>query len=141
MLFILIMDILSLLVQRASEEGLLQPLALRQLNHRISIYADDAVIFLRPDPTDITLILAILQLFGKASGLRTNVQKSSVLPIRCSDQILNAAKEWLPCQFVDFPSKYLGLPLSLGKLPKNLIQGLVDRMGSFLPGWKAELMN
>jgi hypothetical protein len=35
----------------------------------ISIYADDAVIFLRPDPTDITLILDILQLFGKASGL------------------------------------------------------------------------
>jgi hypothetical protein len=42
---------------------------------------------------------------------------------------------------VDFPSKYLGLPLSLGKVPKNLIQGLVDRVGSLLPGWKAELMN
>jgi hypothetical protein len=56
-------------------------------------------------------------------------------------QILTAAKELLPCQFVDFPSKYLGLPLSLGKLPKNLIQGLVDRVGSMLPGWKEELMN
>jgi hypothetical protein len=45
MLFILVMDVLSLLVQRASEEGLLQPLSARQLHHRISIYADDAVIF------------------------------------------------------------------------------------------------
>jgi hypothetical protein len=99
------------------------------------------VIFLRPNPTDITLILDILQLFGKASGLQTNVHKSSVLPIRCNDQILNAAKELLSCQFVDFPSKYLHLPLSLGKLSKNLIQVLVDRVGSMLPGWRAELMN
>jgi hypothetical protein len=49
--------------------------------------------------------------------------------------------ELLLCQFVDFPSKYLGLPLSLGKLPKNLIQGLVDIVGSMLPRWKAEFMN
>jgi hypothetical protein len=66
MLFILIMDILSLLVQRASEEGHLQPL---------SLYADDAAIFLKPDPTDINLVLDILKLFGMASGLQTNVQK------------------------------------------------------------------
>jgi hypothetical protein len=81
MIFILIMDILSLLVQRASEEGRLQPLASRHIKHRISLYADDVVIFLRPDPTAISLILDILWLFGKASGLQTNVQKSSVLPI------------------------------------------------------------
>jgi hypothetical protein len=31
--------------------------------------------------------------------------------------------------------------LSLGKLPKSLIQGLIDRVRSMLPGWKAELMN
>jgi hypothetical protein len=42
---------------------------------------------------------------------------------------------------VDFPSKYLHLPLSLGKLSKNLIQVLVDRVGSMLPGWRVELMN
>jgi hypothetical protein len=111
MLFILVMDILSLLVQRASEEGLLQPLASRHIKHRISLYADDVVIFLRPDPADISLILDILRLFGKASGLQTNVQKSSVLPIRCNDQIVAAVKELLPCQFGDFPCKYLGMPL------------------------------
>jgi hypothetical protein len=81
MLFILVMDILSLLVQRASKEGRLQPLSSKQLKHRMSLYADDAVIFLRPDPADINLVLDILQLFGKPSGLQTNVQKSSVMPI------------------------------------------------------------
>jgi hypothetical protein len=75
MLFILVMDILSLLVQRASKEGRLQPLASRQLNHRISIYADDAVIFMKPDSTNINLVLDILRLFDKASSLETNVEK------------------------------------------------------------------
>jgi hypothetical protein len=54
---------------------------------------------------------------------------------------VTAVKELLPCQFRDFPCKYLGLSLSLGKLLKSLIQGLIDRVGSMLPGWKAELMN
>jgi hypothetical protein len=44
---------------------------------RSQLYADD-VIFLRAAAMDINIILDILQLFGEASGLRTNVQKSSV---------------------------------------------------------------
>jgi hypothetical protein len=96
MLFILVMDILSLLVQRATEEGHLQPLAYRQLKHWISIYADDVVIFLKPDPADINLVLDILRLFGKASDLQTNMQKSSVVPICCDEQTLTTAKELLP---------------------------------------------
>jgi hypothetical protein len=53
MLFILVMDVLSLLVQWSSKEAHLQPLSVKQLKHRILLYADDAVIFLRPDPADI----------------------------------------------------------------------------------------
>jgi hypothetical protein len=79
MLFILVIDILSLLVQGATEEGHLQPLAYRQLKHRISIYVDDVVIFLKADLTDINLVPDILRLFGKASSPQTNVQKSSVV--------------------------------------------------------------
>jgi hypothetical protein len=139
-LFILIMDILSILVQWATEEGHLQPLAYRKLKHQIFIYADD-VIFLKPDLTDINLVLDILRLFGKASGLQTNVQKSSVVPIRCDEQTLTSTKELLPCQFIDFPCKYLGLPLSINKLPTSQIQGIVDKVISMLPGWKVELMN
>jgi hypothetical protein len=129
MLFILVMDILSQLIQRASEEGHLQPLSSKQLRHHISLYADDAVIFLKPDPADINLVLDILRLFGKASGLQTNIQKSSAMPIRCDDQILATAKELLPCDFADFPCKYLGLPLSLKKLTKTQLQSIIDSVG------------
>jgi hypothetical protein len=76
-----------------------------------------------------------------ALGLQTNVQKSSVLPIRCDDQIIATTKELLPCEFAEFPCKYLGVPLSIKKLTNAQIQSLIDKVASMLPGWKAELMN
>jgi hypothetical protein len=47
-LFILVMDTLGFLTNRAEQVGLLQPLAPYVLPHRISLYADNVVIFLRP---------------------------------------------------------------------------------------------
>jgi hypothetical protein len=44
MLFVLVMDILNLLIAKAAEMGLLQPLSSRNLQHRISIYIDDVVV-------------------------------------------------------------------------------------------------
>jgi hypothetical protein len=38
-------------------------------------------------------------------------------------------------------TKYLGLPLSLNKLPKSQIHTIADKITSILLRWKAELMN
>jgi mannosylglycoprotein endo-beta-mannosidase len=113
MLFILVMDVLGYLIAQAAREGLLQPLSARNLQHRISLYADDVVLFLRPEDNDIVVTMDILNLFGEASGLKTNLQKSTVLPIRCGDGEVAAVQNLLPCPLSDFPCKYLGLPLSL----------------------------
>jgi hypothetical protein len=98
------------------------------------------VVFLRPVASDINIILEILRLFGEASGLKTNVQKSSVFPIRCTEDDLVRVRDCLPCPLSDFPCQYLGLPLSLGKLSKVQLQALVDKAANVLPGWKADLM-
>jgi alpha-D-ribose 1-methylphosphonate 5-triphosphate synthase subunit PhnH len=71
----------GLLQPLSSRDGLLQPLSSRALQHRISLYADDVVLFLQPEINDIEIIMDILDLFGDASGLKTNVQKSSAYPI------------------------------------------------------------
>jgi hypothetical protein len=68
MLFILVMDALNLLIQKASDEGLLQRLSSGALHHRLSLYADDAVVFLRHVASDINIILEILRLFGGSFG-------------------------------------------------------------------------
>lgn len=140
MLFILVMDVLNWMVTRAAEAGLLQPLSRRPIQHRISLYADDVALFLRPAAADITLTLRMLQLFGDALGLKTNVQKSNVLPIHCSEDNMTLILSLLPCEILDFPCKYLGLPLSLRKLTKEQFQSVIDRIADQLPGWKADLM-
>jgi hypothetical protein len=72
MLFILIMDILSRLIEKASRDGYLHPLSSKHRRHRISLYADDVVVFLKPEAADIRLITDLLKLFGEASDLHTN---------------------------------------------------------------------
>jgi len=140
MLFILVMDVLCYLVKKASEEGLLEPLARRNLQNRISLYADDVVIFLQPLSSDIRAILDILQLFGEASGLKTNVQKSTVVPIHCLEEHRTLLQTHLPCQTSEFPCKYLGVPLSPHKLTKAQAQPIIEKIADRLPSWKADLL-
>jgi hypothetical protein len=73
MLFILVMDVLGHMISKAAELGLLQPLSRRALQHRISMNADDVVLFLHPNAADIVVTMDILQLFGTASGLYKKV--------------------------------------------------------------------
>jgi hypothetical protein len=49
MLFILVMDVLHSLFLKANELGLLQPLLRQGNGQRVSLYADDAVAFLKPN--------------------------------------------------------------------------------------------
>lgn len=79
MLFILVMDVLCLLIKKASEE-LLQPLARSALQHRVSLYADDVVIFLRPSASDISITLEILQFLGKPRDFEPTSKRSLSIP-------------------------------------------------------------
>jgi len=100
----------------------------------VVLQSNDVVIFLRPEVGDIAVTLGILNLFDEATGLKTNLQKSNVLPIRCGVTELAAMQNLLPCALTDFPCKYLGLPLSLKKLTKEQIQPIIDRIADQLPG-------
>jgi hypothetical protein len=46
-----------------------------------------------------------------------------------------------PCQVVQFPFKYLGITLSMHKLPKAALQPMVDKIVDKLPTWKGQLMH
>jgi hypothetical protein len=118
MLFIIVMDALNLLILKAAEAGLLQPLSSRSIQHWVSLYADDVILFLRPSESDIALTLRILHLFKNVAGLKTNIQKSSVVPIQCGDDDIASMHILLPCRMENFPINYLGIPLSIYKLKK-----------------------
>jgi hypothetical protein len=101
---------------------------------------DDVVLFIQSEESDIALTMDILHLFGISSGLKTNLQKSNVLPIRCEEQDLHVVQQQLPCALAVFPCKYLGLPLAITKLKKEHLQHIIDRIADLLPGWKAGML-
>jgi hypothetical protein len=61
--------------------------------------------------------------------------------IRCDQTAIDLATELFPCQVVTFPICYLGVPLSVTKLPKSAWQPLLEKATDQLPAWKGNLMN
>ncbi|WVZ94059.1 hypothetical protein U9M48_040001, partial [Paspalum notatum var. saurae] len=126
---------------KASEENLLLPLAGRHNLHRISLYADDVLLFLRPSRNDLLMIKDLLDCFGHVSGLRAHLSKSAAIPIQCSDPDFALISDVLSCGVSEFLTTYLGLPLSIRKPSKNEWLPLIDKVANKLPGWKAPLLN
>jgi hypothetical protein len=93
--------------------------------------------FLQPHRDELAMVREILMIFGAASRLVTNIRKSPVTPIWCQEQDYQMVQNTLPCSNVNFPCRYLGLPLSVRKLSKNDFQSLIDKIVDYLPGWKA----
>jgi hypothetical protein len=68
MLFILVVDVLNAIVQKANDMVLLQPLTRHPLQHQVSLYADDMVTFLHPVATNIDLVMDTLRYLAQLRG-------------------------------------------------------------------------
>jgi hypothetical protein len=93
---------------------------------RISMYADDTVIFLKLAVKDVSNLKLLLEKFGLAR-LQTNLQKTSVSAISCSDIDLDELLTRLPVARAHFLIKYLGLPLSTRRLRRVDFQPQIDK--------------
>ena len=138
MLFILVMDVLNSLFLKAEAEGLLSPL--QSTGQRLSLYADDVALFIRPTEEDLQLTKDLLRCFGEASGLQTNLQKSCVIPIQCDEGVLEEVNNTLQCNTASFPTTYLGLPISDKKLRRGDLLTWIEKIANKLPGWRASLL-
>ena len=139
-LFIMIIDVLNAAFQLAEECGLFESLERVGIRHRLSLFADDVVLLIKPIPEEAEAALQLLRVFGEASGLRCNLAKSSASPIRCEGLDLRQVTTILSCPIKPFPIQYLGLPLSLVRLSKTDLQPLVDKIAGHVPTWKASLL-
>ena len=135
MLFILAIDPLQRILSLATDHGILSPIKSRTARCRVSLYADDAGIFSNPVKEELHAMSAILDCFGKASGLITNMAKTEIFPIRCDAIDLPDILSDFPAKIGTFPGKYLGLPLHYRRLRKIDIQPLIDKTAAKLPGW------
>jgi hypothetical protein len=129
MLFILAIDPLHKLMELAATRGLLQPILPTAANLRCSLYANDAALFANPNKRELRHITQVLDFFGNCSGLRVNLNKTEIFPIRCDDTLINETLSDFPGRILKFPGKYLGLPLHIRKLRRVDVQPLLDKLG------------
>jgi hypothetical protein len=126
------MDPLRKLLDMDTEHGLLHPIGVASMKLRTSMYADDTMLFLRPHASYVQHLHHMLQLFGAATGLTTNITKSEIIPIRCEDMDMPTILGTFQAATVGLPYMYLGLPLRLGRPQKE---------AGNLPNWMGKLLN
>lgn len=141
MLFILAMEPLQRILDRATAEGILSPLPLSTARTRTSFYADDAAIFVNPVKEEIEAVMEILAAFGAISGLQINILKCQAFPIKCEGLDIGGIMSSFGGVLGVFPCKYLGLPLGFRKPRRVEIQPLLDKMAMKLQNWKGKLIN
>jgi len=82
-----------------------------------------------------------MDVFDKCSGLKVNLSKTEIFPIRCSDDLISEALINFPGKVCSFPGKYLGVPLHTRKLRRVDVQPLLDKIGGRLAGWKEKMLS
>jgi hypothetical protein len=110
MLFDAAIDPLQKIIEFATREGVLLPMKSKMASFRASLYVDNAGVFANPDKDELLSLSAILDFFGKAPGLITNLAKMEVFPIQCDDIDISGLLSDNPAKMGAFPGNYLGLP-------------------------------
>jgi hypothetical protein len=116
MLFIIAMDVLAAMFRAAERANVLASLGVVGLRHQVLLYADDVVVFAKPERAEFLAERGVLDCFGEAAGLKVNFGKTFVTPIQCSEAALEIVRDSLLCQVVSFPIMYPSLSLSIQKL-------------------------
>jgi hypothetical protein len=86
-------------------------------------------------------LMAITMIGFVMHGASSNLSKCQMTLISYSEDQLSLVSSFFPCSMVQFPTRYLGIPVSVTKLPKSAFQPLVDQVADRLPDWKGKLLH
>lgn len=142
-LFILIAEVLSLMIKKATSLNLWSGIAVCKNGPLLTHlqFANDTIIFAAQDMEALTNIKKILILFELTSGLQINFHKSELLGINTSQFWLQEAAAKLHCKVGSFPIVYLGLPIG-GTISRiSLWDPLIEKMKKKLVSWKGKLLS
>lgn len=91
----------------------------RSYKHKISLYADDILLYITKPSTSLPLVYQLIASYGKVSGYTINWSKSEILPIS-ADMKWNAEELNLPFRVPSKSITYLGIHISAN--PKDLFK-------------------
>ena len=72
LLFVIAMEALTVMFRKGAEEGVVSNLTGISPTQRLSMYADDVALFIKPTEMDLIFVKQALASFGHASGLEVN---------------------------------------------------------------------
>jgi hypothetical protein len=83
----------------------------------------------------------ILDLFRDLSGMHINYSKSTLVLIHVAEDMVTECVDAIWCRRDNFPQPYLGLPLSVNKLPLSAFTPFIQKTDRYLSSWQANLLN
>ena len=140
LLFVLVMEALGRMLDKAVHEGRLSGFSVGNLEGRslaVShlLFVDGTLIFCDAVLDQILILRMILIWFKAVLGLKINLGKSELVPVGVVhnfDFLLNV----LGCKQGSLPMKYLGLPLGANFKDKTIWNPILEKMKRKLAGWK-----
>ncbi|KAJ9708505.1 hypothetical protein PVL29_000510 [Vitis rotundifolia] len=144
-LFILGMEVLSILIRRAVEGGFISGCNVwrgRERAVHIShlLFADDTIVFCEAKKEQLMHLSWILFWFEAASGLKINLAKSEIIPVGEVEGMDELAVE-LGCRVGKLPAVYLGLPLGAPNKSISVWDGVEEKMRRRLAAWKHQYLS
>jgi hypothetical protein len=85
----LAIDPLQRIIEVAAQTGILKPALPKATSLRCSLYDDDAAIFVDPSALELDRLHKILNFFGECSGLKINISKMEIFPIRIETSVVD----------------------------------------------------
>ena len=104
------------------------------------LFADDTLVFCKPDVSNLGYLKCILLLFEAMSGLRVNLSKSALIPVGEVPNVHDLAR-FFGCGVDYLPPSYLGLPLGAPYKSIAIWDPVVERFHKRLAGWKSKLLS
>ena len=144
-LFVMGMEVLSVLIRRAMEGGFISGCKIQRGRGRAVhvahlLFADDTIVFCEAKKEYLMNLSWILFWFEAALGLRINLAKSEIIPVGKVQGIEELAVE-LGFRVGQLPTVYLGLPLGV---PNKVVygwDGVEEKVRRRLALWKSQYIS
>lgn len=82
-----------------------------------------------------------LENFEKSTNQKINLNKSSIFFVNTKGRIQRKISRILDMPIRKLPTNYLGMPLFIVKMSKEMQNPIIDRMQRKLAGWKGSLLS
>ena len=109
---------LATLIFQAKSNGNIRGVVPHLVDDGLSIlqYADDTILFLGHDTLQVSELKLVLSTFEQLSGLKINFPKSELFTYSKAKDCEQQYASIFGCRLVDFPFRYLGIPMNHVKL-------------------------